>query len=339
MIQVLKRNCTVVDFDPSKIKSAISRCFADVNEAITAEALARLTNTVVNNVKADTQSNTPISVEEIQTIVEITLMRRGYHKAARHYVLFREERAKQRTEQPISDEVQQAFDEDQEFFNSDLEIFQHYDKYARFNDALGRRETYRETVNRVMEYLRWAVESKFVDARVDESEFEELEQALLYNQASTSMRLMQMAGPAAKRCNMCIYNCSWIVIDRISAFTEALYVLMQGTGLGFSVESEFIEDLPRVYKRTKMPPEHFVVEDTTESWCDSLQFGLENWFKGRDVTFDYSKIRPAGARLRTKSGTASGYEALQRLHDFVRKPYSPERVNDYAQLMYMISCV
>jgi len=322
MLQVMKRNSSVVSFDESKIKSALSRCFADINEMISDEDLENITETVIANINealADTDVEI-ITVEEIQNIVESVLMTQGRHKAARNYVLYRAHRAAIRDKYEISTEIQNTFDDDSVYFNSDLERFQHFDKYARFNDALGRRETYGELVDRVTDHFKWAVNELFPEsADVSADDFQMLRQAMLNYKASPSMRMMQMAGPAARRCSICIYNCSWLAIDRLSAFSEALYVLMQGTGLGFSVESEFIEELPRVRKRTKTAPVKYTVPDTTEGWCDSLLFGLEHWFKGKDVEFDYSPIRPAGARLKTKSGTASGYMALKNLHDFARK--------------------
>lgn len=114
-------------------------------------------------------------------------------------------------------------------------------------------------------------------------------------------------------------NCSYAPIVDLFSFSEMLYVLMQGTGMGFSVESDYVDQLPKVKKQKIGPPTKHLIEDSTEGWCDALKIGLETWFSGRDVEFNYSLIRPAGARLKTKGGQASGPKPLQDLLNFARK--------------------
>lgn len=113
-------------------------------------------------------------------------------------------------------------------------------------------------------------------------------------------------------------NCAYIELSSLKAFSELLYVLMQGTGCGFSVESEVIEQLPRIKRQKKRPATQHVIPDTTEGWCDALYVGLNAWHLGCDIVFDYSQIRPQGAVLKTKGGRASGPEPLKRLLTFVR---------------------
>jgi len=111
-------------------------------------------------------------------------------------------------------------------------------------------------------------------------------------------------------------NCSFLPIDNLKAFAEALYILMCGTGVGFSVERTFVDCLPKVAAPTGESAS-YVIEDSTEGWADSLHYALVEGHRGRKVWFDYSKIRPKGARLRIKGGTASGPEPLERVHNFV----------------------
>lgn len=133
------------------------------------------------------------------------------------------------------------------------------------------------------------------------------------------MRLLAMAGDAARRNNICIYNCSFMGIDSIDSWVEGLIISMCGCGVGFSVEKKFIEQLPIVQKQTMVGPSMYVaIDDTTEGWAESLRVGLDGWFKGIDTTFDYSKIRPAGTPLRVKGGQASGPDPLRNLLDFAR---------------------
>jgi len=107
-------------------------------------------------------------------------------------------------------------------------------------------------------------------------------------------------------------NCSFCPLDSIPSFAELLYILMMGTGAGFSVERVFVNNLPVVASLTgEVVP--YVIEDSTEGWADSLKFGLTQWFKGHSVEFDFSKLRARGAPLKTKGGRASGPEPLQRL--------------------------
>ena len=108
------------------------------------------------------------------------------------------------------------------------------------------------------------------------------------------MRIIQMAGPALERDNVGAYNCAYTAIDNLDAFSEILYILMQGTGIGYSVEDRYVSRLPRVKKQKRVPIIKNVIPDSTDGWCDALKLGLQTWFTGGDVEFDYSKIRGAG---------------------------------------------
>lgn len=133
------------------------------------------------------------------------------------------------------------------------------------------------------------------------------------------MRLLWSAGEAARKTNVAAYNCSFIAPESLQDFGEIMYILMCGTGVGFSVEQQSIHKLPQIKKQTgKKLPTH-VVEDSKEGWADAFVFGLKTWFNGEDVAFDYSRVRPQGARLKTMGGRASGPEPLRALMEFSRE--------------------
>jgi ribonucleoside-diphosphate reductase alpha chain len=317
--QVKKRSGDVVPFDLSRIRRAIYRCLTldlrhDEKKAQTISE--SISVQVLNLALARTEA---IDVEEIQNMVESQLMANGYYTEARQYILFRETKRKQREEAPIPDEVQAAFVQNDKYFSNEIQKFQALDKFARFDHELGRRETWPETVNRVIGFFRKHCKANNLD--VFDTEWQALEDGLLHLKASPAMRCVQMAGPALERCHVGVYNCSFQFLQNITDMAEELYVLMQGTGVGFSVEAEFaVEKFPRV-KRQKKHNEFLshVIEDTTEGWCDAYKSGLNAWWNGEDLKFDYSNIRAAGTPLKTKGGKSSGPGPLKDLLEFARK--------------------
>ena len=119
-------------------------------------------------------------------------------------------------------------------------------------------------------------------------------------------------------CGQVTGNCSFLPMDNLKAFSELLYILMQGTGVGFSVESRFVDRLPMVREASDTII-HYTIEDSTEGWSDALWFGVQQWWKGYKVAFDYSNIRPAGSPLKIKGGRASGPEPLRKLMAFAEE--------------------
>lgn len=291
---IVKRDGRVVPFDPQRIDNAIIKCFNGLGK----KPLYGLSQQVVNILAAQNQNPT---VEDVQDIVEMVLQSIGEYDAAKAYILYRHEHAKQRKERPIPDSVKQAFEEDKLYFPSVTQSFQFYDKYSRFNYELGRRETWVETVDRAVSYLQ-----KLSNFRLLPEVYERIRAGILQMRATPSMRLLAMAGEAARRQNLAIYNCSALSVSSIDAFVEALIISMAGCGVGFSVESKFVDELPRVKKQNESTPVTFVILDTTEGWADALRFGLNRWFNGLDVVFDYSQLRPAGTPLKIKGGRSSG---------------------------------
>jgi ribonucleoside-diphosphate reductase alpha chain len=243
----------------------------------------------------------------------MVLQAAGEFEAAKHYILYRAEHAKQRGERPIPVQVRQAFAESDQYFPTPLQRFQFFDKYSRFNYDFGRRETWIETVDRSVDYMY-----ELAGARLPAATYDRIRRAILEMRSMPSMRLLAMAGPAARRNSIAIYNCSYQPVESIDSFVEALIISMSGCGVGFSAESRYVENFPRVKRQSNAAPRKYTVEDSAEGWADALRAGLETWFEGGDIRFDLSLLRPAGAALRTKGGRASGPEPLRVMLEFAR---------------------
>jgi len=201
------------------------------------------------------------------------------------------------------------------YLPTDYQSFIHTSRYARWLEDEGRRESWGETVNR---YMNNVVEP-VVDSGASEDNMEvaqQIEQAILGLEVMPSMRAMMTAGPAADRDNTCMYNCSYLPVDDPKSFDEAMFILLCGTGVGFSVERQFISKLPEI-------PELFnsdttvVVKDSKEGWAKALRQVLALLWAGEIPKWDVSLVRPAGAKLKTFGGRASGPAPLVELFNFV----------------------
>jgi ribonucleoside-triphosphate reductase (thioredoxin) len=306
---ILKRHGQVEDFEIERIENAIARCFASFNRTPNT-SVKELARRSVNIMLAKGE---PATVEGIQDIVEMILQAAGEFEAAKRYILYRDEHARLREERPIPELVKMAFEESARFFPTPLQQFQYFDKYSRFDYNLGRRETWIETVDRSVDFLH-----ELAGSRLEAEVYQRLRQGILEMKVMPSMRLMAMAGAAARRSHITIYNCSYQPVDSIDAFVEALIISMSGCGVGFSVESEYVEKFPRVRRQTGQLAPTFIVPDSAEGWADALRIGLQTWFEGGDLKFDLSQLRPAGMPLKIKGGRASGPEPLRAMLEFVR---------------------
>lgn len=306
---IVKRDGRIVPFEIKRIEDAISKCFQGLATPPVLPA-NELTKQVVNIVAAKYERP---SVEVVQDIVEMVLQANGEYEAAKSYILYRAEHAKLREHRPIPDDIRRAFEESDKYFPTQLQKFQFYDKYARFSYEVGRRETWIETVDRAVAYLK-----ELSEFRLSPLTYARIRQGILEMKVMPSMRLLAMAGSAARRNNISIYNCSYMPVDSIDSFVEALLISMNGCGVGYSVESDYIEKFPRIKRQKDIPPVKYIVEDSTDGWCNALRFALQHWFDGKDVQFDYSQVRPAGTVLRVKGGRASGPEPLRKMLDFTR---------------------
>ena len=308
---IIKRDGRVVPFDIERIENALARCFASLSRTpqVSIEELSRR----VINILAAQQNGSVPTVEGVQDHVELVLQAAGEFEAAKHYILYRAEHAKKRVERPIPDEVRKAFADSDQYFPTALQKFQFFDKYSRFNYEFGRRETWVETVDRSVDFLH-----ELAGPRLPAETYDRVRKAILEMRSMPSMRLLAMAGAAARRNNVALYNCSYQPVESIDSFVEALTISMSGCGVGFSVEGRYVENFPRIRRQQGHAPSRLVVEDSAEGWAHALRTGLETWFDGGDIHFDLSQLRAAGAALRTKGGRASGPEPLRVMLDFVR---------------------
>jgi ribonucleoside-diphosphate reductase alpha chain len=193
---------------------------------------------------------------------------------------------------------------------TDYQSFIHTSRYARWLEDEGRRETWPETVGRYV--------SNTLHTKVDEQTVNDIEQAILGLEVMPSMRAMMTAGPAADRDNTCMYNCSYLPVDDPKSFDEAMFILLCGTGVGFSVERQFVKQLPEVpdlYDSDTI----IAVKDSKEGWAKALRQVIALLYSGEIPKWDVSKVRPAGSRLKTFGGRASGPAPLVDLFNFVVK--------------------
>lgn len=188
------------------------------------------------------------------------------------------------------------------------------DKYSRFDYKKGRRETWIETVDRAVSYLK---EISF--NQLPKEEYDRIRKYILEMKATPSMRLLAMAGPAARRQNVAIYNCSYLPIDSIDSLVEELIIAMAGCGVGFSVEKRYVDLLPEVKMQTGDILPTYTIADSTEGWAEAFRAGLTTWFNGQNMNFDYSQIRPAGTPLKIKGGRSSGPAPFEAMMNFARK--------------------
>lgn len=184
--------------------------------------------------------------------------------------------------------------------------------YARWLEEEGRRETWAEAVGRYMSYMEQNLGDKLT-----REEYREIGNAIRDMRVLPSMRLFWSAGEMADYTNMASYNCAFVAPTQIGDFAEILFVLMCGTGCGFSVEKKTVDQLPEVAWQDGTVDQH-VVGDSREGWADALDIGLNAWFSGSDMEFDYSNVRPAGSRLKKMGGRASGPGPLKDLLEFSR---------------------
>jgi len=255
------------------------------------------------------------TVEVIQDIVENELIASNFIQTAKVYILYRKNRALVRERVGfVPEKVRELVAESKKYFKNPLAEFVYYRTYASWIPEEGRRETWIETIDRYLDFMKENLGSKLTT-----NEYNEIREAILNQEVMPSMRLLQFAGRAARATNICAYNCSFIAPKCFQDFGEIMYISMCGTGVGWSVESENIQALPQIKRQTGKVFPTYVIPDSKEGWADAFVFGLKTWFEGGDVSFDYSLIRPAGSILKTMGGKSSGPAPLHSLLDFSRE--------------------
>jgi ribonucleoside-triphosphate reductase len=196
---------------------------------------------------------------------------------------------------------------------NNYESFIHLSRYSRFLEAEGRRETWAETVDRLIGFWKKEVS----DNVITDDEFQQLTDAVYNREVMPSMRAMWAAGDALSQNAFRGYNCSFTAIDHIRAFDEILYILMSGTGVGFSAEAQYVNKLPIINDTFTQSERTITIEDSAEGWAKALRKLIAELYLGNTHAWDFSKIRPEGARLKTMGGRASGPEPLEDLLRFV----------------------
>ena len=198
---------------------------------------------------------------------------------------------------------------------NDYQNFIALSRYARWLPEKNRRESWEETVARYFDFLEKHL-AENTEYTLTNSTRKELENAVLNLKIMPSMRALMTAGPALDKNHIAGYNCAYLSVDHFKAFDECLYILMHGTGVGFSVERQHIQKLPEVPEEIIDTQDVLVVTDSKEGWQSAFRKLIINLFEGEAPTWDLSKIRPKGARLNTFGGRASGPEPLEDLFRF-----------------------
>jgi intein/homing endonuclease len=296
--KVRKRDgVTFQDYDIFKIKKAIVRAWNDTNVVVDDKSLNKIIKTIYETTKMDV-----IDVETIQDIVETSLMRHGQFEVAKSYILYRHKRSEARQARKASPDSKAISD------------YIHASKYARYLPELGRREVFEETVSRVelMHFRKFPSLAEDIKGAFD---------LVRQKKVLPSMRSMQFGGAAIEANNARIFNCSFSFIDRVEVFSEALFLLLSGCGVGYSVQHDHVEKLPSIPYIDPKKVRHFVVEDTIEGWADSLKALIQSYLDGLYLEISYHKIRSAGAPLVTSGGRAPGHlklkEPLERIRSIL----------------------
>lgn len=288
--KVIKRNGNVVEFKKSKIKNAILRTFE--NDPSKKDISDLITKTIE---KIDKLSIDEIATRQINDCVEESLMELNYFKEARSFILYRETIKKI---QSISAD------------NNAMSDYIFMDKYSRYIPSKRRRETWDEAVDRVRDMhikkypqietsIQWA--------------FEQVRE----KRVLPSMRSMQFGGEPIEEKPSRMYNCSYSPIDRVEFFNEAMYLLLVGCGVGFSVEFENIEKLPIIQEPSADKIVHHTLTDSIEGWADSVKILIDSYINGYTVEFIYKKIRKRGSKIRS-GGKAPGHIPLRKTLEKIR---------------------
>lgn len=313
---VIKRDGRIVPFDKDRIVRAVQKAMLATREGDPQKDPVRVAERAVKAlIKKYPASHSP-HIEEIQDVVEESLILLDFPKTAKAYILYRAERAKMRegAKLQLSAEAREQIKAASKYFETPYQNFIFYQFYSRWRDDLGRRETWVETVDRYMNFMKENLGDK-----LSNKEYEEVREAILNREICPSMRLLWSAGDACRQSNVTAYNCSYIAPTNWRDLSEIMYLSMCGVGVGFSVEPENVEKFPQIKKQTGKKLPKIVVEDSKVGWCEAFVKACTAWASGYDVDIDYSKIRPAGARLKTMGGRASGPGPLEELMKFTRK--------------------
>lgn len=296
--RVLKRGNSTEEFDLGKIEAALLAAFDDVGETIAPSHLDLLAKVVKAKILLRFSPDEEVPVETIQDFVETALMEIGYTDVAKSYILYRENRARLREGRRDADPRA-------------IMDYIHPSKYARFVPEKKRREIYDETVDRVEDmHLR--------TFPVIEKDIKEAFDFVRAKKVLPSMRAMQFAGPAIETKNVRQFNCCFLHVDKVRAFSDTLYLLLCGCGVGYSIQFEHVDKLPSLGYVDEDNVRHYTIPDTIEGWAEALKVLINSYVKGYYVEFSYSKIRAKGSLLKTSGGKAPGHLDLKKSLEAIR---------------------
>ncbi len=282
-------------FNIAKLKNAIKAAMAScgVDDA-------RVATHVLNTTLASLDGET-VDVETIQDAVETAFMHHRQFAAAKAYILYRHDR----TEARLARQAHRGVDP------LAVSNYIHAGKYARYVPDLKRREVYEETVARVenMHVGRFPAMADEIHQAFD---------LVRAKRLLPSMRSMQFGGDAILQNNCRIFNCSSTHVDRIEAFSEALFLLLSGCGVGYSIQFDHVEKLPVIPFVDVTKIRHHVVKDTIEGWADALKALFQSYLDGVYLEFAYNRIRSAGTPLVTSGGRAPGHRKLKEALEAIR---------------------
>ena len=313
-VKVLKRdNKTLQNWDIGKVRRAISASCTDVHQEIPKEKFDQIIENVTKcAVEIANADSGKVTVEQIQKLVKMSLTKE-YYDIAEAYITyaFKRDEARKKRSKPDT---------------KLMSDFIHLTRYARHIKELKRRETFEESIQRIekMHLKKYPI----ISAELKEA-FEEMRA----KRVLPSMRSFQFGGEAQEQNNCKGFNCSFLTINRIKAFSEAFYLGLSGVGVGYSVQWRHVEALPELGYINKDRVKHFVIPDTIEGWADAVHELITSYtspLKGHHyVEFSYHQIRPQGTELKTSGGRAPGHLGLKNALESVRK------VLDEPQVDYM----
>lgn len=305
---ITKRDGRVVPFNAEFIYNAVLAAYsAGYSGRITTDEVRRhFARNVTDHVVKALADVPNLTVEYVQDVVERVLMDLE-PQTAKGYILYRQKKAEMRAIKPdpnmIGDYIHPA-------------------KYGRYIKELGRRETYNETVQRVCKMHATMFRSTLDSHRGFMEEVDDAFMLVANKSVLPSMRSMQFAGDAILRGQHArIYNCSFTHCNRWTAFSDTLYLLLCGCGVGYSVQKHHVAMLPPIAKMPKKGKRvvHHRVSDDIEGWAEAMRLLFVHAYRGEFVEFDYSAIRPEGAELKTSGGFAPGHLPLRVAIERIRK--------------------
>ena len=284
-------------FDPNKVEKAIRGAWREVEGLVDEEELRKVANFALASLEPGVTE-----VERVQDAIEIALMRSRKYEVAKAFILYRHQRSEIRAERCKPDPTA-------------LSEYIHASKYARYIPELQRREVFDETVDRVESmHLR-----KFAHLPELLPDIRKAFGFVRNKQVLPSMRGFQFSGPAVEANNNRLYNCSASPVDRPRVFAEALFLLLCGCGIGYSVQFEHVEKLPSLADKIDTKEVvHHVIADTIEGWADAADALIDSYLKGYYIEFSYHEIRQAGTPLKTSGGRAPGHMGLKKSLDLIR---------------------